>query len=121
MSNSDSTTPFGSADLRLPDALRGPLRQHLAELRQRYASRGWGGRVGFGERPALIVIDLARFWTQPEAQIGSDLEFVVQNACRILAAARAARIPIFFTTFALDADDPPSPQNKKLRLKVGAA
>jgi maleamate amidohydrolase len=121
MRGDDHKVQFGSADLRLPDALRGPLRQHLAELRERYLSRGWGGRVGFGERPALIVIDLAKFWTQPAAQIGSDLEFVVQNTCQVLSEARAAKIPVFFTTFAFDPADPPSPQNKKLQLKLSGA
>ena len=37
-----------------------------------------------------------------------------------MEAARAANIPIFFTSFALDPADPPSPQNKKLRLGTGA-
>ncbi len=51
--------PFGSDALRLPDALRGPLHAHLADLREQYRRLGWGGRVGYGSRPALIVIDLA--------------------------------------------------------------
>ena len=114
-------TGFGSSDLRLPDELRGPLRDHLAELRKRYLARGWAGRVGFGHRPALIVIDLARFWTEPKMQIGSDLDSVILATCDVLAATRAAQIPIFFTTFAFDPADPPSPQNKKLRLKLNPA
>ena len=121
MGNEVHEASFGSADLRLPESLRGPIQRHLAELRQRYLSRGWGGRVGFGKSPALIVIDLARFWTEPGAQIGSDLESVVQNTCQVLAAARTAKIPVFFTTFALDPADPPSPQNKKLRLNLSGA
>jgi hypothetical protein len=56
-------TPFGSPDLRLPDELREPLQAHIAHLHSRMEDRGWGGRVGFGKRPALIVIDLAIFWT----------------------------------------------------------
>jgi nicotinamidase-related amidase len=110
---------FGSSDLRLPDELRGPLLAHLAALRERYLARGWAGRCGFGERPALLVIDLALWWTQPQHQIGSDLEPVIQNALQVLAAARAAQIPIFFTTFAYDPADPPSPQNRKLQMNVG--
>jgi maleamate amidohydrolase len=74
--------------------------------------------VGFGKRPALIVIDLARFWTQPEAQIGADVESVLQASLQLLAEARATQLPIFFTTFAYDPSDPPSPQNKKLQLKL---
>src|SRR5262245_26859071 len=87
---------FGSADLRLPEELRGPLRKHLAQLRERYLQRGWGARVGFGQRPALVVIDMARFWLDSSQQIGSDLGPVLAAVCRILEAARAARIPIFF-------------------------
>ena len=74
------TSPsFGSPDLRLPDALRGPLLEHLAHLRERYLARGWAGRVGFGDRPALIVIDLATFWTKPQHQIGADLEASIEG------------------------------------------
>jgi nicotinamidase-related amidase len=111
---------FGSPDLRLPDDVRGPLLKHLADLRTRYLKRGWAGRVGFGKRPALIVIDLARFWTMPEEQIGADLEAVIDNSCRMLAAARAQGMPIFFTTYAFDPADPPSPQNKKLCMNLKA-
>ena len=118
MTSEPSAVPFGSSDLRLPSELREPLHRHIAELRERYLGRGWGGRVGFGSRPAVIVIDLAKFWTEPKAQIGSDLDSVIAGACRVLAAARTAKIPIFFTTFAFDPADPPSPQNKKLRLSL---
>jgi maleamate amidohydrolase len=110
--------PFGSSDLRLPSDLRGPLRQHLSDLRRQFIGRGWGGRVGFGLRPAVIVIDLAKFWTEPKTQIGTDVDSVVTSTCRVLAVARAANVPVFFTTFAFDPADPPSPQNKKLRLDL---
>ena len=113
---SAAPTPFGSSDLRLPDDLRGPLQAHISQLHSRFQGRGWGGRVGFGKRPALIVIDLAIFWTQPTTQVGSDVESVVQNTLSVLAASRSAGIPVFFTSYALDPADPPSPQNKKLRL-----
>jgi nicotinamidase-related amidase len=108
----------GSADLSLPEGLREPLLEHLAELKQRYLDRGWGYRVGFGQRPALIVIDLARYWTEPRRQIGTNLDGVVAATSEVLEAARAAEIPIFFTSFAWDPADPPSPQNTKLQMKI---
>jgi maleamate amidohydrolase len=111
-------TPIGSSDLRLPDELREPLLRHLAELKDKYLQRGWGTRVGFGQRPALIVIDLARYWTEPEHQIGTNLDSVVQATCRVLEAARLAKIPIFFTSLAYDPADPPSPQNTKLQMNL---
>ncbi len=121
MSDSEQEQPrVGSEDLRLPDALRGPLRAHLEDLRQRYLRRGWGGRVGFGLRPALLVIDLARFWLGPGLPIGSHLDPVVEATCRLLEAARAAGVPIFFTTFAHDPAAPPSPHDRKLRLDLPA-
>ena len=116
--NTQKNPGSGSADLQLPASLRGPLLDHLAELRERYLARGWAGRVGFGQRPALIVIDLALFWTQPQHQIGTTAEPVLQATLQLLAAARTAAIPIFFTTFAYDPADPPSPQNRKLQLQL---
>ena len=118
MTSKTADTSFGSPDLSLPEELREPLLRHLEDLRQKYLDRGWGYRVGFGKRPALIVIDLATYWTQPEHQIGTELESVIQATCRVLEAARATGIPIFFTSFAFDPADPPSPQNIKLQMKI---
>ena len=110
--------PFGSEDLRLPDELRGPLRSHLQDLRAKYLQRNWGARVGFGKRPALVVIDMARYWLDSAIQIGSNLGSVVEGVCQVLQAARRAQIPTFFTTLAWDPADPPSPQNVKLQWQV---
>jgi nicotinamidase-related amidase len=66
------------------------------------------------------VIDLARFWLDPGLQIGSNLDSVVAATCRVLKTARATGIPIFFTTFAHDPADPPSPHDKKLKLELPA-
>ena len=42
-------------------------------LRRQYEAAGFGGRVGWGSRPALLVIDMAGAWTSPSEQLGSDL------------------------------------------------
>jgi maleamate amidohydrolase len=110
---------FGSDDLRLPAELRGPLQAHLARLREAYGRRGWGGRVGFGARPALLVIDLARLWTDPASpQMGSAVDAIVEAARRLLDAARAARVPVVFTTYDYDPAEPPAPHDRKLALKL---
>lgn len=69
-------------------------------LKDFYAKRGFTGRVGFGERPAVIVIDLARGWTEPYpiSPMGSDLSKVVEQTVRILKVAREKDVPIYFTT-----------------------
>lgn len=116
---SPATQRTGAPDLLLPDELRAPLKQHLAYLRQQYIARNWAGRVGFGQRPALLVIDLALFWTRPDTQMGSSVDSVVDATCGILNAARAAKIPIFFSSFNHDPATPPSPHDRKLQMQIG--
>ena len=73
---------FGSPALRLPDELRGPLKAHMAELKEQYLQLGWGTRGGFGSRPALIVIDLALWWTRSgQPPMGSNVDSVVDATC----------------------------------------
>jgi nicotinamidase-related amidase len=104
----------GAPDLRMPEDLREAVRAHLGELRAGYERRGWGRRAGFGQRPAVIVIDLALAWTDPRyTQLGSDLDSVVASTVEILGAARAAGVPIFFTTMTISPDDPSSPSHGK--------
>lgn len=109
---------FGSGDLALPADLRGPLHAHLGALREAYVRRGWVGRVGFGARPAVLVIDLAAYWLSPKHQIGSNLDPVVLATSQVLRAARTAQVPIIFTSYAHDPAHPPSPHDQKLKLEL---
>jgi nicotinamidase-related amidase len=72
------------------------------ELREFYRSAGFAGRVGWGERPALLVIDMAGAWTDPGEQIGTDLSSVEDNIVELLAVARAKGLPVIFTTMSWD-------------------
>jgi maleamate amidohydrolase len=71
-------------------------------LREQYRLAGFGGRVGWGERPAVLVIDMARAWVDPSEQLGSDLDAVANEISRVLGVGRAIPIPVFFTTMAYD-------------------
>lgn len=86
----------GSEDLRLPDHLREGILKHVEDLRRAFAGRDWGHRAGFGERPALIVIDFAMGWTDPKLTYGSNLDEAVENTVKVLEVAREQDIPIFF-------------------------
>jgi len=117
---------FGSEKFRLPDELRGPLHEHLEYLRAQYRDIAWGARVGFGKRPAVVVVDLAIMWTRPDSfPMGSDLESVVKATRRVLDAARAIDAPIFFTTKDWDPTEPWSPHDHKIdrsrRAKIDPA
>ncbi len=69
-------------------------------LRHQYDAAGFAGRVGWGNRPALLVIDMAKAWTDPSERLGSDLSGVMQAIVELLRAARASQMPIYFTTMA---------------------
>jgi len=71
-----------------------------AALRAQYEAAGFGGRVGWGARPALLVIDMAKAWVDPGQQLGSDLSGVMCSILSLLRVARAADMPIYFTTMA---------------------
>lgn len=72
------------------------------DLRELYAAAGFAGRVGWGERPAILVIDMAGAWTDPGEQIGSDLSAVEEHIVEILRIGRDKGLPIVFTTMAWD-------------------
>jgi maleamate amidohydrolase len=72
------------------------------DLRQQYIEAGMAGRVGFGQKPALLVIDMAHAWTRPSETLGSDLSDVLRRILYLLATAREREVPIFFTTMAYD-------------------
>jgi nicotinamidase-related amidase len=59
---------------------------------------GFGGSAGFGERPALIVIDVNVGFTDPGSPLVCDLGDVVEAIARLLSEARRAEIPIVYTT-----------------------
>jgi maleamate amidohydrolase len=71
-------------------------------LREQYRLAGFGGRVGWGDRPAVLVIDMASAWVDPREQLGSDLSAVANEISRVLSAARSVPLPVFFTTMAYD-------------------
>src|SRR5262249_37186748 len=70
-------------------------REGVADL---YRQRGLAGRVGFGERPALVVVDMIHGFTDPASPLGSNLDAEVAATKRLLAAARGADLPVHFTS-----------------------
>jgi nicotinamidase-related amidase len=66
-----------------------------------YRSRGFQRRVGFGQRPALIHIDLANAWTRPGHAFSCDgMDVIIPAVKRLNEAGRAKGIPIVYTTTA---------------------
>jgi maleamate amidohydrolase len=80
-------------------ALEG-LRLAMKDVDAYYASRGiFQGRFGFGNKPALVVIDMAYGWTDPAYAGGSArLDVAVEAIGELLSVARKKGLPIFFTS-----------------------
>jgi maleamate amidohydrolase len=74
-----------------------------------YQQRGFQRRVGFGERPALVNIDLANAWTRPGNPFTCDgMDVIIPAVQRLLAAARPKGIPIVYTTTAYAVTEGPN-------------
>jgi maleamate amidohydrolase len=69
-----------------------------------FRERGFGMRIGFGQRPAVIVIDLLKAFTDPASALGSDLDAVVEATTYVLAAARAGGAQVLYTGIAYEED-----------------
>ena len=54
-----------------------------------YATRGFGGRQGAGERPAVVVVDFIEGFTNPESRLACDADSAVVATRALLDAARA--------------------------------
>ena len=70
------------------------------ETKQFYLSKGFAARVGFGNSPALLVIDLIKGFTDLSSPLASNLDKEVAATRRLLDASRRAGIPVHFTTIA---------------------
>lgn len=66
------------------------------------AQRGFGRTIGFGQRPALMVIDLTKGFTDPGMPFGSELGPQVQATQALLKVARERKIPVIFTSVRYD-------------------
>lgn len=69
-----------------------------------YAKQGFGQSSGFGERPALLLIDYAVGFCDPEVYGGGNILDAVAHSKTLLAAARAAELPIAYTRIVYAAD-----------------
>jgi nicotinamidase-related amidase len=81
------------------DTMEG-LRAAMAAVDAYYKERGiFQGRFGFGQAPALIVIDMAHGWTDPAYAGGSArLDAAVTALQQLLPPARSKRLPVIYTT-----------------------
>ena len=66
-------------------------------LEEDYTSAGFRGRLGFGSRPALVIIDFALAYLDEGSPLYAGVEDTLASCERVLAGARTAGIPVIFT------------------------
>ncbi len=67
-----------------------------------YRSRGLGSRVGFGSRPAVVVVDYIVGFTDPASPLAGNFADELRATRSLLNAMRRRGFPVLFTTTAYD-------------------
>jgi maleamate amidohydrolase len=68
-----------------------------AALDADYARAGFGGRLAFGQSPALVIIDVVMAYLEPSSILYAGVEAALASNIRLAEAARAAGVPVIFT------------------------
>jgi len=82
------------------------IKQAIQSVRDFYEQQGiFMKQFGYGKSPALLIIDMAYGWTDPEYATGSQrLDEAIVGINRLLPVCRKKRIPVIYTTY-------PEPRN----------
>lgn len=62
------------------------------------------GRLSFGKRPALLIVDFVMAYLDPVSPLYAQVEDALASNERLLAVARAASIPVIFTNVVYQPD-----------------
>lgn len=73
------------------------------DLNADYRAAGFGGRLAFGRRPALLVIDVVEAYLRKESPLYAGVEDARDSNIRLVDAARRASVPVIFTNVTYNA------------------
>jgi nicotinamidase-related amidase len=95
--------------MQMSDVLNETLGSIFAKNSAFYTERGFERRVGYGRKPALIIIDMANGWTRPGTPFTcGEMDSVIPANQALLNAFRAKGLPVVFTTTAYDVTSGPN-------------
>ena len=69
-----------------------------------YSTQQFGQKIGFGRKPALVVVDFVNGFTNPEILGGGNILDAVYATKPLLALFRKAQLPIVFTRIVYASD-----------------
>ena len=67
-----------------------------------YAAAGFGGALGFGTRPCVLVVDMCEAYLTPGSPLFAGCESAYESAGRVVVAAREMGHPVLFTKVELE-------------------
>jgi nicotinamidase-related amidase len=67
-----------------------------------FEQRGFGQKLGFGLRPALLVVDMVKAFTNPDMPLGANLESQIAAIQPLLKIAHDRQAPVIFSTVAYE-------------------
>jgi maleamate amidohydrolase len=72
------------------------------DLNLDYAAAGFGGKLVFGERPALLIVDVVMAYLNPASPLYAGVEAALASNERLATAARDTDVPVIFTNIAYE-------------------
>lgn len=67
-----------------------------------HGTEAFGNRLGFGSRPALLLVDVCRAYVDDGSPLRAPVETAYEACGRLAAAARAAGVPVVWTRVAYE-------------------
>jgi maleamate amidohydrolase len=86
----------------MTDELTRQVEAAYAEQLRTLAGRGFAGRMGYGQRPALLVVDFVNGFTDTRSPLAGAFDAEVAAARLLVDRARAAGVPVVFSTVTYD-------------------
>ena len=71
--------------------------REVADLGGDYEAAGFGGSLGFGKKPALVIVDFCMAYLLKDSPLYAGVESELESNIRLQAAAHEAGIPVVFT------------------------
>lgn len=76
----------------------------MTDLTADYTAAGFGGHLPFGDRPALLIVDVCKAYLDPASPLYAGAEDALASNVRLVDAARANAVPVMFTRVLYSAD-----------------
>jgi maleamate amidohydrolase len=86
-----------------------------SDLAGNYVAAGFNQRLGFGSRPALLVIDFVKAYLTRGNPLYAGVEAALAAATELLRASRAASLPVIYTRVHYEPGAQPGPFFRKVQ------